>query len=148
GNSDVASGPPGSVHGTEFRRRIQTKLIRLVGYCYVAPMPTTTRAKGPAKEPPSWDLILKRNAIERHKKEKFPLDIIDELPDMIERGYEAIPEEDIVFLSWYGLMHDKPKIGTFMVRVKVPGGRITPDQLRALGHISTDQGRNYGELTT
>lgn len=111
-------------------------------------MPTTTRAKGPAKEPPSWDLILKRNAIERHKKEKFPLDIIDELPDMIERGYEAIPEEDIVFLSWYGLMHDKPKIGTFMVRVKVPGGRITPDQLRALGRISVDQGHDYGELTT
>ncbi|MBS1848461.1 MAG: MoaD/ThiS family protein, partial [Actinobacteria bacterium] len=86
--------------------------------------------------------------IERHKKEKFPLDIIDELPSMIERGYEAIPEEDIVFLSWYGLMHDKPKIGTFMVRVKVPGGRIRPDQLVALGRISVDRGRNYGELTT
>lgn len=111
-------------------------------------MPTTTRRKGPAKEPPSWDLILKRNAIERHKKEKFPLDIIDELPDMIERGYEAIPEEDIVFLSWYGLMHDKPKIGTFMVRVKVPGGRVGPDQLRTLGRISVERGRNYGELTT
>lgn len=111
-------------------------------------MPTSTRSKGPAKEPPSWDLILKRNAIERRKKEKFPLDIIDELPDMIERGYEAIPEEDIVFLSWYGLMHDKPKIGTFMVRIKVPGGRITADQLVALGRISVDKGHNYGELTT
>lgn len=111
-------------------------------------MPTTTRSKGPAKEPPSWDLILKRNAIERRKKEKFPLDIIDEIPAMIEMGYEAIPEEDIVFLSWYGLMHDKPKIGTFMVRVKVPGGRVTPAQLTALGRISVDHGRNYGELTT
>lgn len=110
-------------------------------------MPTSTRVKGPAKEP-TWDLILKRNAIERHKKEKFPLDIIDELPAMIERGYEAIPEEDIVFLSWYGLMHDKPKIGTFMTRVKVPGGRLTPDQLDTLGHLAADQGRDYGELTT
>lgn len=110
-------------------------------------MPTSTRPKGPAKEP-SWELILKRNAIERHKKEKFPLDIIDELPDMIAKGYEAIPEEDIVFLSWYGLMHDKPKIGTFMVRVKVPGGRLSPKQLKALGEISRDRGRNYGELTT
>lgn len=110
-------------------------------------MPTTTRPRGLAKEP-SWELILKRNAIERHKKEKFPLDIIDELPDMIERGYEAIPEEDLVFLSWYGLMHDKPKIGTFMTRVKVPGGRLTPDQLVALGKIARDHGRDYGELTT
>jgi len=110
-------------------------------------MTTDSRAKRLAKEP-TWDLILKRNAIERHKKEKFPLDIIDELPSMIERGYEAIPEEDIVFLSWWGLMHDKPKIGTFMVRVKVPGGRITPDQLIALGGLSRDRGQNYGELTT
>lgn len=110
-------------------------------------MPTTTRPKGPAEEP-TWELILKRNAIERHKKEKFPLDIIDELPALIEMGYEAIPEEDVVFLSWYGLMHDKPKVGTFMVRIKVPGGRITPAQLIAIGGISQERGHNYGELTT
>ncbi|MFA0765172.1 MAG: hypothetical protein BDTLLHRC_000125, partial [Candidatus Fervidibacter sp.] len=29
---------------------------------------------------PSWDLVLKRNSIERMKQEKFPLDIIYELP--------------------------------------------------------------------
>jgi ferredoxin-nitrite reductase len=110
-------------------------------------MPPSVRTAAPAKEP-TWDLILKRNAIERHKKEKFPLDIIDELPDMIAKGYEAIPEEDVVFLSWWGLMHDKPKIGTFMVRVKVPGGRILPSQLISLGEISRNRGRNYGELTT
>lgn len=114
-------------------------------------MTSTTRrevpASGPAPEP-TWDLILKRNAIERHKKAKFPLDIIHELPEMIARGYEAIPEEDVVFLSWWGLMHDKPKLGTFMVRVKVPGGRVLPGQLVALGSIARDRGRNYGELTT
>jgi sulfite reductase beta subunit-like hemoprotein/molybdopterin converting factor small subunit len=104
-------------------------------------------SEGPGKEP-TWDLIVKRNAIERHKREKFPLDIINELPDMISRGYEAIPEEDIVFLSWWGLMHDKPKVGTFMVRIKVPGGRVLPEQLLELGRLSKEYGRNYGELTT
>jgi sulfite reductase beta subunit-like hemoprotein/molybdopterin converting factor small subunit len=104
-------------------------------------------SKGPGPEP-SWDLILKRNAIERHKREKFPLDIRNEIPEMIQVGYEAVPEEDIVFLSWWGLMHDKPKVGTFMVRIKVPGGRITPDQLIALGRLSQTYGKNYGELTT
>lgn len=103
--------------------------------------------EGVGPEPP-WELVLKRNAIERHKREKFPLDIIHEIPDMIARGYEAVPEEDIVFLSWWGLMHDKPKVGTFMVRIKVPGGRILPHQLSALGRISLEQGKNYGELTT
>ena len=48
----------------------------------------------------SWELILKRNSIERLKREKFPLDVLDELPAMIERGYEAVPEEDFVRLQW------------------------------------------------
>ena len=111
----------------------------------------TVEGAAPARDravEPTWDLIVKRNAIERHKREKFPLDIINELPHMIAQGYQAIPEEDIVFLSWWGLMHDKPKIGTFMIRVKVPGGRILPRQLVALGEVARRRGRNYGELTT
>ncbi|MGC8626353.1 MAG: MoaD/ThiS family protein [Acidimicrobiales bacterium] len=105
-------------------------------------------AAGSRAEEPTWAMVLKRNAIERYKKQKFPLDIINELPDMVARGYEAVAEEDLVFLSWWGLMHDKPKTGTFMVRVKLPGGRALPEQLVALGAISRDHGRNYGELTT
>jgi ferredoxin-nitrite reductase len=97
---------------------------------------------------PTWELVLKRNSIERLKQEKFPLDIVDELPSLIARGYEAIPEEDIVRLNWWGLTHDKPKVGTFMVRIKVPGGCIRPAQLVAVGEISRRYGRNYGELTT
>ncbi len=97
---------------------------------------------------PTWEEVLKRNSIERMKQEKFPLDIIHELPELIEKGYEAIPEEDIVRLNWWGLTHDKPKVGTFMVRVKVPGGHLRPDQLRALGRISEQYGRGYAELTT
>ena len=97
---------------------------------------------------PTWELVLKRNSIERLKQEKFPLDIVDELPSLIARGYEAVPEEDIVRLNWWGLTHDKPKVGTFMVRIKVPGGRIRPAQLVGLGEISRRYGRNYGELTT
>lgn len=96
----------------------------------------------------TWELVLKRNSIERLKREKFPLDIVDELPDLIARGYEAIPEEDIVRLNWWGLTHDKPKVGTFMVRIKVPGGRVRPAQLVALGQVARRYGRNYGELTT
>ncbi|HEY8475371.1 MAG TPA: MoaD/ThiS family protein [Chloroflexota bacterium] len=107
------------------------------------------RAGGiPQLDQPSWELVLKRNSIERMKEEKFPLDIIHELPELIAKGYEAIPEEDIVRLHWWGLAHDKPKVGTFMVRIKVPGGQITPAQLRALGEISLRYGKNYGELTT
>ncbi|HVM00031.1 MAG TPA: MoaD/ThiS family protein [Egibacteraceae bacterium] len=100
------------------------------------------------REEPTWELVHKRNSIERLKKEKFPLDIVDELPQLIAMGYEAVPEEDIVRLNWWGLTHDKPKIGTFMVRIKVPGGLLQPAQLRGVGEISQGLGRDYGELTT
>jgi sulfite reductase beta subunit-like hemoprotein len=101
-----------------------------------------------ATEAPTLDLVLKRNSIERLKREKSPLGILDELPALIAAGYEDVPEEDIVRLKWWGLYHDKPKIGTFMLRVKIPGGVLQPDQLRAIGEISTTYGRGEGELTT
>ncbi|MBI3801955.1 MAG: nitrite/sulfite reductase [Deltaproteobacteria bacterium] len=100
------------------------------------------------REAPSWDLVLKRNSIERLKREKFPFEVLAEVPQLAERGYEHIPEEDIVRLQWYGLYHDKPKIGTFMMRVKVPSGILSPRGLRTIGEISLRYGNNSGELST
>ena len=57
--------------------------------------------------------------------------MLDELPALIATGYADIAEEDIVRLKWWGLYHDKPKVGKFMLRMKLPAGRITPEQLRA-----------------
>jgi ferredoxin-nitrite reductase len=96
----------------------------------------------------TWDLVLKRNSIERMKKEKHPLTIVQELPQLIERGYEEISEEDVVRLQWYGLYHDKPKIGYFMLRIKIANGILSPRQLRTIGEISAKYGRDYGELST
>ncbi len=92
--------------------------------------------------------VLKRNSRERLKREKFPLDILDELPVLIQQGYEEISEDDIVRLQWHGLYHDKPKTGEFMMRVKVPNGILTPEKLRTIGQISRKFGQNYGEITT
>jgi len=62
--------------------------------------------------------------------------------------YEKLPEEDIVRLQWFGMYHDKPKVGTFMMRIKIPSGILTPDGLRVIGEISEEHGRDQGELTT
>lgn len=96
----------------------------------------------------TWDLVRKRNFVERLKNEKGGLAVIDDLPAMIDAGYEAVPEEDFVRMQWYGLYHDKPKMGHFMLRVKLPGGQLTPAKLRTLGEISRRFGRGFGELTT
>src|SRR5215471_16279660 len=110
--------------------------------------PQATAGRKPLPDPPSRELVLKRNSVERLKLEKAPLSIIDELPQLIATGYADIPEEDIVRLKWWGLYHDKPKVGTFMLRIKLPAGRITPPQLRAVGELSNEFGRGEGELST
>src|SRR3954452_25332746 len=100
------------------------------------------------KPPADWELVLKRNPVERLKREKAPLGIRDELPALIAAGYEAVPEEDIVRLQWWGLYHDKPKVRTFMLRIKLPSGHLTPAKLRAIGEVSNRYGKGAGELAT
>src|SRR2546427_1897798 len=97
---------------------------------------------------PTWELVLKRNSVERLKREKSPLGMLDEVPALIAAGYESVPEEDLVRLKWWGLYHDKPKIGTFMLRIKLAGGLLSPAELRAIGAISNRFGRGDGELST
>ncbi len=94
-----------------------------------------------------WEELLEKNPRERLKVEKHPLDILEELPRLIKEGYEGLPEEDIVRLQWYGLYHDKPRIGYFMLRIKLPGGRIGSGQLRVVGELAKSF-NNYAELTT
>src|SRR5712691_2689547 len=100
------------------------------------------------REPATWELVLKRNPVERLKREKSPLGILAELPALIAAGYERIAEEDVVRLKWWGVYHDKPKVGTFMLRIKLPAGRAEPHQLRTIGELSVRYGRNAGELST
>jgi sulfite reductase beta subunit-like hemoprotein len=108
---------------------------------------TASVARTPKPEP-DWGLVLKRNPVERIKRDKDPLGIRDELPALIAAGYEAVPEEDIVRLQWWGLYHDKPKIGRFMLRIKLPSGHLTPAKLRAIGEVSARYGRGDAELAT
>jgi sulfite reductase beta subunit-like hemoprotein len=104
----------------------------------------------PARAPAQvdWELVLKRNPVERLKREKAPLGIRDELPALIAAGYASVAEEDMVRLQWWGLYHDKPKIGTFMLRIKLPSGQLTPAKLRAIGETSNRFGKGDGELST
>jgi ferredoxin-nitrite reductase len=102
----------------------------------------------PPAPPADWELVYKRNPVERLKRDKSPLGILDELPALIAAGYEQVPEEDLVRLKWWGLYHDKPKVGTFMLRIKLPGGRVSPEGLRGIGEISNEFGRGEGELST
>src|SRR4051812_29490561 len=108
----------------------------------------SVRGTAREREPATLELVLKRNSVERLKREKAPLGIVDELPALIAAGYENVDEEDIVRMKWWGLYHDKPKVGTFMLRIKLPAGRVSPVQLRTIGELSNRYGRGSGELST
>ena len=102
----------------------------------------------PKRIAPAWDLVLKRNSVERLKHDLFPSELTNQWQRLVDTSYEKLPEEDIVRLQWFGMYHDKPKIGTFMMRVKIPSGILSADGLRVIGEISEEFGRGEGELTT
>jgi sulfite reductase beta subunit-like hemoprotein len=116
-------------------------------------MPETTTspaiaAAAAARAAPDWDLVLKRNNVERLKRDKFPLEIVNEIDELGQKNYLDISEEDMVRFQWYGLYQDKPKVGYFMLRVKAPSGILTARQYRVLGELAVKYGRDYTELST
>jgi ferredoxin-nitrite reductase len=110
--------------------------------------PTVTRPAPATRAAPDWDLVLKRNNIERLKRDKHPLEIMADVPTLAEQTYVDISEEDMVRFQWYGLYQDKPKTGYFMLRIKAPSGILTAAQYRVIGQLAQRYGRNYTELST
>jgi hypothetical protein len=49
---------------------------------------------------PDWDLVRKRNNVEKLKYEKHPLKILDEVPALGEMDYNDVSEEDMVRFQW------------------------------------------------
>ena len=88
------------------------------------------------------------NKIEVLKAEKDGLDIKESIARYAELGWEAISEEDIQRLKWYGVFLRNPTPGFFMVRVRIPGGRTTTEQIRTLAHLAKTFGNGLLDLTT
>jgi len=88
------------------------------------------------------------NKVEVLKAEKDGLDIKEDIAHFAQLGWEAIPEEDIQRLKWYGLFLRNPTPGYFMIRVRISGGRTTADQVRTLAHLADTFGNGLLDLTT
>lgn len=86
--------------------------------------------------------------IEELKAKKDGLDVLPDLMRYAETGFESIAPEDFPLFRWYGLYQQRPNDGHFMLRIKVPNGNVTADQLRVLGQIAIDFGRNLIDITT
>ena len=85
---------------------------------------------------------------ERLKKEKAGLDVLADIYRYAETGFGSIEPGDFMRFKWYGVYQQRPNEGHFMMRIKVPGGRMTSEQLRTVADLTRDYARGIGDITT
>ena len=85
---------------------------------------------------------VKLNKFEKLKAEKDGLDIKDQLEHFAEIGWQAMDKSDLELrLKWVGIFYRPLTPGKFMLRLRMPNGILTSEQMRVLGHIV----QRYGE---
>ena len=90
----------------------------------------------------------KMAANEHSKRAKDGLDVWQDIFKYAEAGFNSIPEADFGRMRWFGIYQQKPNEGHFMWRIKLPGGRLTPKQLRIIADLTDRYARGYSDITT
>ena len=83
--------------------------------------------------------VKELNQVEQWKLERHPLDVRDAVVDRYAReGPEAIKTVpgEVERLKWVGLYPQRQGGDAFMLRIKIPGGRLDAAQARAIGEIA------------
>jgi ferredoxin-nitrite reductase len=76
------------------------------------------------------------NKFEKFKAEKDGLAIKDELDHFAQIGWEAMDKTDLEHrLKWVGVFYRPVTPGKFMMRLRVPNGILSSEQMRVLGEI-------------
>jgi ferredoxin-nitrite reductase len=100
------------------------------------------------------------NKVEKIKLQRHPLDVQQSIIDTYSRDLSAMDDVpgEIERLKWVGIYPQKQGGDAFMMRVKVPGGVLTPEQTKVIGKIAVDFangpipnphfGNNFLDLTT
>src|SRR5215467_6658263 len=90
------------------------------------------------------------NAVESYKASMNGdgLRILDHLPQIIERGAEALTPAEKELLKWIGVFYRRPTPGKFMMRIRMPNGFARSEQLRAIAELSRRLGNQVVDITT
>jgi ferredoxin-nitrite reductase len=100
------------------------------------------------------------NKVERIKQARHPLEVRQAIIDTYSKDLSAMDEVpgEVERLKWVGIYPQKQGGDAFMMRVKIPGGVLTPEQTKAIGRIASDFargpipnphfGNNFLDLTT
>jgi ferredoxin-nitrite reductase len=100
------------------------------------------------------------NKVEKIKLERHPLEVRQAIIDTYSKDLAAMDEVpgEVERLKWVGIYPQKQGGDAFMMRIKVPGGVLKPEQARFIGKIAADFangpipnphfGNNFLDLTT
>jgi ferredoxin-nitrite reductase len=100
------------------------------------------------------------NKVERIKQARHPLEVRQAIIDTYSKDLTAMGEVpgEVERLKWVGIYPQKQGGDAFMIRIKIPGGVLTPEQTRVIGKIAADFacgpipnphfGNNFLDLTT
>jgi ferredoxin-nitrite reductase len=100
------------------------------------------------------------NKVEKIKQARHPLEVYGAIIDTYSRDLSAMDEVpgEVERLKWVGIYPQKQGGDAFMMRIKIPGGVLTPEQTEVIGRIAADFargpvanphfGNNFLDLTT
>ena len=100
------------------------------------------------------------NKVEKIKLERHPLEVRQAIIETYSKDLSAMDKVpgEVERLKWVGIYPQKQGGDAFMMRVKVPGGVLKPEQVRTIGGIARDFangpipnphfGNNFLDLTT
>jgi ferredoxin-nitrite reductase len=90
------------------------------------------------------------NAVEGYKAsmDGNGLRILEHLPEIIQRGAAALTPAEKELLKWLGVFFRRPTPGKFMMRVRMPNGFATSEQLRTIAELSRRLGNSVMDITT
>jgi ferredoxin-nitrite reductase len=88
--------------------------------------------------------VKELNQVEQWKLERHPLDVRDAVLERYARegpqAIKTVPGE-VERLKWVGLYPQRQGGDAFMLRIKIPGGRLRADQARVIGEIADEFAR-------
>jgi len=103
----------------------------------------------------------KAQRVERLKREKNPLEGLEEIRRFAREGLASIPPEWLgTYFRWWGVYTQGDGVGAtggangegkstpyFMVRIRIPNGILTSPQLRTVSELARDYARGVADIT-
>ncbi len=89
------------------------------------------------------------NPVEDLKIKHGTLEVWSHIEEASKIGFSAVDPERVPLFKWFGIYGQKPnEEGNFMMRIKIPGGRLTITQLEKVNEIAERYARGIADITT